>query len=195
MGMKLLALALAALAPCIAASPDIEKGKISGNPNAPIKLEIFSDFQCPSCKALHDQVLPQLIKDYVIPGKVCIVAREFPLPMHPYSREAAAYAVAASRLGIYQPVADRLFETQPVWSASGKVWDSLSPILSAEQKKKIQAGAKEPAVIAAVQQDVELGQRERVGSTPTVIYTKGTKKFPIPWPVKYSFLQSLLDGK
>jgi protein-disulfide isomerase len=192
--MKLLALALAALTPCIAASPDIEKGKITGNPNAPIRLEIFSDFQCPSCKSLHDQVLPYLLKDYVTPGKVYIVAREFPLPMHPYSREAASYAVAAARLGIYQPVADRLFETQAAWSASGKVWDSLSPILSADQKKKIQSGAKDPAVIAAVQQDFELAQRERVNSTPTIIFTKGTKKFPIPWPVKYSFLQSMLDG-
>ena len=76
--MKLFALALAALMPGLAAAPDIEKGKISGNPSAPIRLEIFSDFQCPSCKALHDQVLPQLIRDYVIPGKVFIVAREFP---------------------------------------------------------------------------------------------------------------------
>src|SRR5258705_13372883 len=101
--MKVFALALAAILPCLAASPDIEKGKISGNPSAPIRLEIFSDFQCPACKALHDQVLPALMKDYVIPGKVYIVSREFPLPMHPSSREAAHYATAAARLGIYQP--------------------------------------------------------------------------------------------
>ncbi len=192
--MKLLALALAALVPCIAASPEIEKGKILGSPTAPIKLEIFSDFQCPSCKALHEQVLPYLIKDYVTPGKDYLVNREFPLPMHPYSREAAAYAVAASRLGIYQPVSDQLFKTQATWAANGKVWDSLMPILNAEQQKKIQAGAKDPVVTSAVQQDFELGQRERVGSTPTIVFSKGAKKFSIPWPVKYSFLQSMLDG-
>src|SRR5262249_27698517 len=154
-------------------------------------LEIFSDFQCPSCKALHEQILPYLMKDYVVPGKVFIVSREFPLPMHQYSREAAAYAVAAARLGIYQPVSDRLFQTQSVWSANGKVWDSLTSMLSPEQQKKIQAGAKEAAVTGAVQSDVELGQRERVGSTPTIIFSKGAKKFAIPWPVKYSFLQSM----
>lgn len=192
--MKAFALALATLLPCLAASPDIEKGKISGNPSAPIRLEIFSDFQCPSCKALHDQVLPMLMKDYVIPGKVYIVAREFPLPMHQYSREAAAYATAAARLGIYQAVADRLFLTQSAWAANGKVWDNIVPTLNPEQQKKILAGSKEAVVTSAVQQDFELGQRERVQSTPTIIFVKGAKKFPIPWPVKYSFLQSMLDG-
>jgi protein-disulfide isomerase len=192
--MKLPALALAVLLPALAASPDIEKGKIYGSPTAPIRIEIYSDFQCPACKNLHDTVLPVLLKEYVTPGKVYIVAREFPLPMHPHSREAAHLATAAARLGIYQPVADRLFATQPAWSANGKVWDNLVPVLSAEQQKKIQAGAKDPAVLASVQEDVNLGQRERVQSTPTMLYIRGSKKFPIPYPVNYNFLKSLLDG-
>src|SRR5262245_60365351 len=106
MGMKSLALALLALLPAVAASPEIDKGKIYGNPTAPIRLEIFSDFQCPACKLLHDTILPSLLNEYVTPGKVYIVAREFPLPGHPYSREAAGYATAAARLGLYAHVAD-----------------------------------------------------------------------------------------
>src|SRR6266496_4655156 len=101
MDMRVFAIALLALIPCLGASPEFDKGKITGNPSAPIRIEIFSDFQCPACKLLHDQLLPALTKDYVMSGKVYVVNHEFPLPMHPYSREAAQYATAAARFGIY----------------------------------------------------------------------------------------------
>src|SRR5262245_52661321 len=110
--MKFLFIALAALSACTAATPAIVKGKIYGNPGAPIRLEIFSDFQCPACKSLHEQLLPMLMKEYVMPGKVYVVNREFPLPGHQYSREAANYATAAAKFGLYQPVSDRIFATQ-----------------------------------------------------------------------------------
>src|SRR5882672_9564060 len=105
--MRHYALALLALLPCVAASPDIDRGKLYGNPSASVRLEIYSDFQCPACKNLHETVLPTLMKDYVIPGKVLVVNHEYPLQMHKYSREAANYATAAARFGLYQPVADK----------------------------------------------------------------------------------------
>ncbi len=194
MDMRVFAIALLALIPCLGASPEFDKGKITGNPSAPIRIEIFSDFQCPACKLLHDQLLPALTKDYVMSGKVYVVNHEFPLPMHPYSREAAHYATAAARFGIDQPVADRLFQNQASWAASGKVWDTVAGVLSPEQQKKVQTMAKDPTVVAAVQHDVELGQREKINSTPTMILSHGAQRFPLPWPVNYTFLRSLLDG-
>jgi len=76
--MKLFALALTALLPCLAASSDADSGKALGSPSAPIRIEVFSDFECPACKGLHEQILPLVMKDYVIPGKVFLVSREFP---------------------------------------------------------------------------------------------------------------------
>lgn len=192
--MRLYALALLTLLPCVAATPDIDKGKIYGNPSAPVRLEIYSDFQCPACKNLHETILPSLLKDYVIPGKVCIVNREFPLQMHPHSREAANYATAAARFGLYQPVADRLFEAQSSWSNTGKVWDTVASVLSPEQQKKVAAAAKEPGIAAAVQADVDSGNKERVASTPTVMLIHGAKKFAIPYPIQYTYFKSLIDG-
>src|SRR5436305_756498 len=115
--MKLYAIVLAAVLPGLCAAPDLDKGKILGNPSAPIRIEIYSDFACPACKALHEQLLPALLRDYIMPGKVYVVSREFPLniPAHKYSREAAHYATGAARLGIYQPVADVLFQQQGGW--------------------------------------------------------------------------------
>jgi protein-disulfide isomerase len=195
--MRLALLAVMAILSCTAATgPEVDKGKILGSPTAPIRIEVYSDFECPACKNFHEQTLPLIVRDYVMPGKVYIVNREFPLNIaaHKYSREAANYATAAAHLGIYQPVADALFQRQAEWSVSGKYWDAIASILSPEQQKKVQTIAKEPSVAAEVQRDVDAGAKEKISSTPTIIVSHGAQHFPIPYPVNYDFLRSLLNG-
>jgi protein-disulfide isomerase len=194
--MRLSVFLVAALAAGAALAQDVEKGKILGSPTAPIRIEVYSDFACPACRNFHDQTLPTIIAEYVQPGKAYIVNREFPLPIeaHKHSRMAAGYAVAAGRLGIYQPVSDALFRDQASWSATGKVWETVAAVLTPEQQKKVQALAKDPGVAAAVQKDVDAGTRERISSTPTLLVSHGGQKFPIPYPVNYNFLRSLLNG-
>jgi protein-disulfide isomerase len=195
--MRFAVIALAsALAGAAFAQPYPEKGKILGSPTAPIRIDIYSDFACPACRNLHEQTLPMIINDYVQPGKAYIVNREFPLAIeaHKYSRIAAQYAVAAGRLGIYQPVADVLFRDQQSWNATGKVWETVASVLSPEQQKKVQAIFKDPTVAAAVQNDVDDGTKEKISSTPTIIVSRGAQHFPVPYPVNYGFFRSLLNG-
>src|SRR5438270_9138880 len=110
--MKLCVLALTALFSCLAASPAVDKAKAVGNPGAPLLMEVFSSFDCPHCKIMRESFEPQVIRDYVMTGKVYLVHREFPLTGqgHQYAREAAAYATAAARIGKYEQVADTLYK-------------------------------------------------------------------------------------
>jgi protein-disulfide isomerase len=194
--MKFFALALCALLPCLAAGPEVDKGKILGSPSAPIRIDVYSDFECPACKKFHEEMLPLIVQEYVLPGKVAVISHEFPLnlPAHKYSREAANYATAAARLGIYQPVADALFRNPQSWMITGKVWETVASVLSPEQQRRVQALVKEPSVAGEVQHDVEAGAKEQVSSTPTIILTHGANHFPLPWPFNYNFLRSLLNG-
>jgi protein-disulfide isomerase len=194
--MKLFAVALVALLPCLAASlGDVEKSKSLGNPSAPVKIEVFSDFQCPACKAFHETLLPTLIKDYVVSGKVYLVFHEFPLAMHPYSREAAGYAVAATQVGKYQQVSDALFAAQQSWSTTGKVWDAVASVLNPAEQKRVQALAKEPTVTGQVQQEVDLGNSMKINQTPSIFISKGVKRYPYAGPDRsnYPFLRALID--
>src|SRR5947208_4789281 len=129
--MKTFALLLAALLPCFAAAPDVDKGKTMGVPTAPITMELYSDFMCPHCKHLHEDILPAIIVDFVKTGKVFLIFREFPLdiPQHVYSRAAANYATAAARVGKYQQVSDALFRYQTQWGTTGKVWETVATAL------------------------------------------------------------------
>ena len=192
--MKLFALALTALLPCLAASSDADPGKSLGSPSAPIRIEVFSDFECPACKTLHEQILPLVFKDYVIPGKVYLVSREYPLPMHQFSREAANYATAAARFGKYQDVADALFKNNLVWELNGKVWDTVARVLTPAEAKKVQLEAKDPSVLSEVQRDVDAGRAAGINQTPTMFVTRGTNRFPVVGAVNYNLLRSLLDG-
>jgi protein-disulfide isomerase len=178
--MKILALFVAALLPCLAAGPDVDKGRSMGDPAAPLLFEIYSDFSCPACKHLHDFVLPTIIQDYVRTGKAFLVFREFPLdiPAHKYSRPAAAFAVAAARIGKYQTVSDALFRDQQAWGASGKVWDIVAGVLTAEERKRVQALANDPAVLADVQRDVDRGKQTPVTQTPTLLVTYKLRQQP-----------------
>lgn len=53
-------------------------GPTVGDPNAPVTMHIFSDFQCHFCKSFHDEVLPQIVEDFVRDGQVKLVFHDFP---------------------------------------------------------------------------------------------------------------------
>ena len=167
-----------------------------GSPTAPVMMEVFASFDCPHCKDLHDNTMPLIVRDYVVPGKVYLVYREFPLSgqYHPYAREAANYAAAAARIGKYQQVAEALFKTR--WLAVERQGVGVvAPALTPEEQKKVQSLAKDPGVVAEVQREYDEGVAAGVNSTPTVIVTQGAKRYPIPaQQLHYGFLKSLLDG-
>jgi protein-disulfide isomerase len=193
--MKLSAALLISLVPMmLSAAPGVDTGKTFGNPSAPVTIELFSDFQCPSCRALHMELLPALMRDYVIPGKAYLIYKEYPLPQHNHSREAAADACAAARVGKYEQVADALFVNQPSWANDGKVFETVSKALTPAEQKKVEALAKDPTILNEVQQDVQQGQLEQVNQTPTMLIMKGPKKYPIAGVPNYSLLRTILDG-
>src|SRR5262249_49186516 len=138
--MKLLALALAATM-SFAAILDAPKSKTLGNTSAPIRLELYGDFTCPHCKMLHEQILPQIVRDFVSTGKAYIVFRDYTLTGrgHEYSKDAATYAAAAARVNKYQAAADALFRTQQAWAVTGQIWPNISSSFTPEEQKKIQA--------------------------------------------------------
>jgi protein-disulfide isomerase len=197
MAMKFFLTMLMAVVPCLAGSPEVDKAKALGSPMAPVQIEVFASFDCPHCKILHEQTVPLLMRDYVTKGKIYLVNREFPLSgqYHPYAREAANYATAAGRVGKYQQVSEALFAHQAEWAVNGKVWDTVAAVLTPAEQKKVLALAKDPGVLAEVQQEYDEGVAAGISGTPTIIVTHGTRRYPIPsQQLEYSLLKSMLDG-
>jgi protein-disulfide isomerase len=113
--------------------------------------------------------------------------------MHKHSREAAAWAVAASRVGKYDEVSNALFARQSEWSANGKVAEVASSVLSPEQAKKVRALAADPAIAAEIQREMQMGVAAGVNATPTLLISRKDKRYPVAGSLNYSLLRRLLD--
>lgn len=196
MRISVFGLALVLLAGCQAAGPTIDKGKVLGNPSAPMMLEVFSSFDCPHCKIMHETDYPPLMRDFVIPGKACIVNREFPLTGagHPYAREAANYATAAARIGKYDVVAETLFKNQMTWATGGKVWDVVAAVLTPSEQTKVKELSKDPGVLAEVQRDLDAGVAAGLTSTPTTVVVYKGRRYPaLSGAQNYDLMKNFLN--
>ena len=185
----LLLLALTVLAANETASPD----KSLGPKNAPLLIDIYSDFQCPSCKRFHDQTLPDVITDYVNKGKAQIVFHDFPLPMHNHAREAARWANAAAHVHKYRAVSDALFRTQEQWTASGDLRSAVAGVLTPAEMKTVETLMKDPSFDDGISKDVQLGTQAGLKQTPTIVVTHKLQTYPFGGAVSYSILRQALD--
>jgi protein-disulfide isomerase len=84
-----------------------------GNPNAPVLLEEFGDFQCPSCGSYYPEV-KKIEAEFG--DKLKVIFRELPLlPMHEHALMAAQAAEAAGVQGKFWEMHDLLYENQAKW--------------------------------------------------------------------------------
>lgn len=168
--------------------------KVMGTPISAITVEVYSDFQCPKCKFLHENWMGPLIRDYVRTGRVYLIQHEFPLTQHAYAKAAACYACAADRVGKYGEVCDILFKKQEEWEKDGKVDQTACSVLTPAEATKVRALAKDPAILAQVQKDLDLGMRVPVHATPTVIVSYKGKHYPVDVMGSYSIFTRFLDS-
>ena len=103
--------------------PGAEPPHVRGNANAPVTLEEFADFQCPSCGAYY----PELKKiESEFGDRLRVIFRERPLvPPHEHALIAAQAAEAAGLQGRFWEMHDKLYENQKAWSEAR----DLTPIL------------------------------------------------------------------
>ena len=81
-----------------------------GDPDAPITLVEFTDYQCPFCRKFYINTLSKIKEQYIIPGKVRLVLRDLPLGFHAKARPAAKAAHCAREQGKFWEMHDALFE-------------------------------------------------------------------------------------
>jgi len=136
-------------------------GPARGPKDAKVTIVEFSDFQCPYCGAAFGTV-EQLMQQYA--GKVKLVFRQFPLPMHPQAEKAAEASLCAADQNKFWEFHDLLFKNQKklevpdlkVQAAAAGVADGakFAQCLDSGEKKK------------QVDSDLEAGQAAGVNGTP-----------------------------
>lgn len=167
----------------------------SGAANAPITCEIYSDYACPACANAFRDVLPLLMLNYVQTGKVRLVHRDFPLPVHRYSRLAARYANAAGLVGEYEAAVAQIFRTQAAWTSTGEIDAQLTHVLSPGAMQTIRQLVNGDATLDGdVAADIAQGREDQIASTPTFVIVTNGHREKIPPGSSYELLKSYLDG-
>ena len=138
--------------------------------------------------------------NYVNTGKVYLIHRDFPLPMHAHSKVAAQYSRAAAQIGRLEAVEEVLFQNQEKWEASGDVDGTVAKALSPAEMTKVRALVKSGAVDAFITKDQAIGNNTYgVSQTPTTIFHANGQTFPyagvMSWDILKQFLDQLLVGK
>ncbi len=87
-----------------------DSGPSRGNPEAPVTIVEFADFECPYCRQMHE-TLTAVLADYT--DEVRLVYKHLPLQNHPHAFKAAQAAVCADRQQRFWAYHDRLFERSP----------------------------------------------------------------------------------
>jgi protein-disulfide isomerase len=143
---------------------------VRGQPGAPVTLEEFGDFQCPSC-ATAAEVIGKLEQDYG--PRLRVVWRNFPLAMHAHALEAALAAEAAGLQGRFWEMHDLLYKNQAVWSkgsdpaTAGQFFTAYARSLGLDVERFAKDSASDE-VKARVISDGEHGVSRGVKNTPTL---------------------------
>jgi protein-disulfide isomerase len=131
-----------------------------GNPDAPVTIVEFEDFQCPFCARARPTV-KRVRETYG--DKVRFVFRHFPLDFHPDAQKAGEAAACAGEQGRF-------------WQMHDWMWENTQKLGVAELKANAQAVGLDAAAFAScldsgryadlVERDIRAGQGYGVSGTP-----------------------------
>lgn len=86
-------------------------GTSLGDPEAPVTIVEYSDFQCPFCRQFHEETMTEIVDNHVVTGEVRFEYRNFPF-LGEESAEAANASLCAAEQGAFWPYASYLFANQ-----------------------------------------------------------------------------------
>lgn len=195
--------------------------KSYGSSSAPLKLEVFTDYQCPSCRNFFETTLRPLINsDYVTSGRVYVLHHDYPLSGHMYSGMAARWANAAARVGQFGTAEGALYDNQEKWEMSGDPQKYVAAAMPPADFKRVQEqmqGCDGPGPTAPypgqggtvsyppgghpcpldtfIASDIAIGLKVPVQATPTYRITyKGNTLPAASGAVSWTILKQFLDS-
>ena len=153
---------------------DPTNARALGPADAPVTVEVWSDFQCPACGIWSLQVEPTLIDEYVKAGTVRLVYRDFAFidggDLNGESHQAAAAARCGGEQGKFWQYHDYLFENQDGENKGAFDRERLDEIATAIGLDMDAWGSctSGDAPEQAVKAETDQGRAAGVGSTPNL---------------------------
>lgn len=170
---------------------------VRGNPNAPIMIVEYSDYECPFCKQFHE-TLNQIMLDYGTDGKVAWVYRQFPLvQLHPNAPKVAEASECVAELGgndAFWKFSDLWFKNKPL-NSGGDMSKLPEYAVTAGADKTafetcLSSGKMGEKVTASVNEALKTGGR----GTPNSIVIVGDQQLVINGAQPYDVVKQMIGN-
>ncbi|MCL5667138.1 MAG: DsbA family protein [Patescibacteria group bacterium] len=185
--------------------PARDGAAVIGNPNAPVTLVEFSDFQCPYCQRFFQDTFSQIKSKYIDTGKAKLVYRNFPLPFHQNAEKAAEAGECANRQGKFEAYYNTLFskgqsDGTGLAVADLKKYAAQLNLDTVKFNKCLDGGE----AAAAINQDKAAAAQVGVNGTPNVfvngklvaVYANGEwQGGALPYETYEKYIEEALKGK
>jgi protein-disulfide isomerase len=151
------------------------EGQRIGRESAPVGIVVFSDYECPACLILHDQ-----LRRYEQNGKLSfgVLYRHWPLGRHRFAEQAGVASECAAAQGRFRAMHDSLFANQPRLGAIP--WRDLAAGAGVRDLREFERCLNDPDVLARVKADAAQAQARGFVGTPTVILAGGMRFAGVP---------------
>jgi protein-disulfide isomerase len=140
---------------------------VLGSADAPITIDVFSDFGCPFCHRHDEEVEPELIARYVETGQARLVWYDVPF-QGPTSVRLHVAARAAQRQDLFWEFKEAVFRTSDGRDASPETLRTLAAAAGLDVER-FETDLEDPALEQLVLGDLQAAQSAGVTGTPTFL--------------------------
>jgi protein-disulfide isomerase len=170
------------------------KGYLLGNPDAPVKVIEFADYECPACGQFFTLTEPDVRSRLIQTGEVSYRFFDYPLEMHRNTWAASHAAACANEQGKFWEMHDQIFQGQDKWNGEATsrpkgVFKEYAKAIGLDVSKW-ESCVDEQKYLKDIQANRAEGERRFVQSTPTFII--GTKM--IPGSISYDKFKAYVDS-
>jgi protein-disulfide isomerase len=138
----------------------VKNAALRGSADAPIMLVEYADYECPYCQQVQPAI-DKVIDEYK--GKVALVFKDTPLPMHAHAAKAAEASRCAESQGKFWEYHDMLFAKKQLDPTQLKEYARDLKLDSAAFDKCLDSGARTELINAQLNEAQSLG----IQGTPT----------------------------
>jgi protein-disulfide isomerase len=177
-------------------APVTEKDHIRGNPNAPIVIVEYSDYDCPFCKNFHE-TMQRIMAKYGADGKVAWVYRQFPIQqLHPNAPKIAEAAECVANLGgndAFWKFSDLIFGERAVNEQTNILKLPDYAVQAGVNKDKYLECMNSGTFAQKVADDITAATKAGARGTPYSILIAGDQQGPINGAQPYATVEKMVE--
>ena len=177
--------------------PPTKDDYIKGNPNAPIVIIEYSDYECPFCKQFH-ATMNRIMDEFGVNGQVAWVYRQFPISrLHPNSTKISEAALCVGDLGgntAFWDFTDRIFEERDVAAPTNVTrlpdYAELAGVSRSDYISCVSSGRMSEEVTRSAEEGFDIGAR----GTPYTVVMVGDEQAVINGAQPYEVVKQIITG-